>query len=231
MHCILHTNTRHCLVLGLAALTARVPLFPSSNSSILRASYTNQVGTRRLAVQPQPKRERRAVTEANAPGTMPTERRLSVLVPFWYSGRCLGVRVGCLHPMHYTHPDWAELVVKVHAAGPGAGVHQPHRRRPRPDTPYLFPAQPPAASTLTPLELSQRNTSRCLSGGSGGSHTGDWVRREGERRFRMYMEAPGFSPGPCGRERERDASAYIRRHQTFALAPVGDRGRETLPHV
>jgi len=30
------------------------------------------------------------------------------------------------------------------------------------------------------------------------------------------MEAPGFRPGPC----ERDASACIRRHHAFALAPV-----------
>jgi len=42
-----------------------------------------------------------------------------------------------------------------------------------------------------------------------------------ERRFRVYKEAPGFRPGPRG----RDASACVRRHQAFALAPV----RETLP--
>jgi len=181
------------------------------------------------------------VTEANARVRMPTERRLGV--PFWYSGRCLEVRVGYLHPMHYTHPDWAELVVEVHAAGPGAGVHQPHRRRPRPDTPYLFPAQLPAASTLKSLEMSQHDTSRCLLGGSGGSHTGDWVQREretlrmyteapgfspgpcdreGERRFCVYKQAPDFRPCPCGRGRERGASACIRRHQAVAVAPAGD---------
>ena len=35
--------------------------------------------------------------------------------------------------------------------------------------------------------------------------------------------APGFRPAPP----VRDASACIRRHQAFALAPV----RETLPHI
>ena len=39
-----------------------------------------------------------------------------------------------------------------------------------------------------------------------------------ERSFRVYKETPYFRPrGP--RERERDASACIRRHQAFALAP------------
>jgi len=65
-----------------------------------------------------------------------------------------------------------------------------------------------------------------------------------ERRFRVYKEAPGIGPGP--RERERDASACIRRHQAFALPPVRERRfrvykavpgfarapvRETLPRV
>jgi len=44
-------------------------------------------------------------------------------------------------------------------------------------------------------------------------------KREGERerRFRVYQEAPSFCPAP----RERDAFACKRRHQTFALSPVG----------
>jgi len=42
--------------------------------------------------------------------------------------------------------------------------------------------------------------------------------REREVRFRVYKEAPGFRPAP--RERERCASACIRRHQAFTLAPV-----------
>ena len=41
--------------------------------------------------------------------------------------------------------------------------------------------------------------------------------RESERRLHVYKEAPGFRPAP----RKRDASACIRRHQTFALVPVG----------
>jgi len=42
--------------------------------------------------------------------------------------------------------------------------------------------------------------------------------RERERRCRVYKETPGSRPGP--RERVRDASACVRRHQAFALAPA-----------
>ena len=50
-----------------------------------------------------------------------------------------------------------------------------------------------------------------------------WFQRSTEResRFRVCMEAPGFRPDP----RVSENSAYIRRHQAFALPPV----RETLP--
>ena len=42
-------------------------------------------------------------------------------------------------------------------------------------------------------------------------------RRDRERRVRVYKEAQCFRPGP--RERERDTSACMRRHQAFALPP------------
>jgi hypothetical protein len=46
-----------------------------------------------------------------------------------------------------------------------------------------------------------------------------------ERFCHVHKEAPGFRPAP----RERAASARIRRHQYFAMAPV--RECETLPRV